>query len=248
MFKTMLLVILFFAHYSGAITITGARGVDNSWNMRFTHVPAVENIGAFKVTIRFSDNAAIASIATDAPSFGAWSQIKPEMLRRGNVLEVVAVGAAMLNSKIGDTLEMFHLSFNSSDTSQSESLFNAIIDSLWFSECYDIRGNDLVPKIATATVAGRQMQQSIAASKKVTYRDIGRVHSLTFNLVGQEMVKAWVIDANGKLITKLLNNKMEPGLHTIRWPESKERIATGIYFIQLEIQHFTYNKKVSYFR
>lgn len=246
--KMILLVILVLSPSALAVSITGARGADNGWDLRFAYIPKTEKIGAFKVTIRFLDNIDISSVTTDAPADGAWSQIKPEMVRSGNVLEVAGVGPAMLNSKIDDTLEMFHLSFSSAGALQSLSLFKDIIDTVWVSECFDIRGSELMPLMTTNMVANRLGQPSARRSTPVKYNGIGRVHSFSFNLAGQEMVRAWVVDASGRVITKLVDKKMDPGMHTLRWPGSSQQVAAGIYFIQLEIQNYTYNKKVSYYR
>jgi hypothetical protein len=249
MFKKTLLLGLFLTQGVWAVTINGLKEAENRWSLRFTHIPAAEKIGACRVIVKFVDKIDIASITTDAPSGGAWSQIKPELVRSGNRMEVLCVGPAMLSSRITDTIEMFHLAFDMASAVPSESLYGNIIDSIWFDECFDIQGSAVVPQVITRDlVAAKQSRKTAAFPQSVQHRDIGRIHSLTFNLAGREMVKAWVVDSRGRVVTRLVNKKLSPGMHTLSWPERNQPVTTGIYFIQLEINNYTYNKKVSYYR
>lgn len=247
MHKKLLLIVLFLLQFAWSIQITGSKESGTAWNLRFSHIPATDNVGAFKTKIQFSSDVDISSIISDAPNGGAWSQVKPVLSRNGNLLEVLCVGPAMINSRIADTLEMFHISFEISGKSGSDSLFNGIIDSLWFDECLDTRGSEMAPFIDLKT-STLKPGKTIDRSKSVEYRDFGRIHSLTFNLAGPEMVKARVVDIRGRVLTKLTEKKLTPGMHTLRWPENARQIAAGTYFIQLEINNFTYNKKVNYYK
>jgi hypothetical protein len=55
------------------------------------------------------------------------------------------------------------------------------------------------------------------------------------DLAGPEMVRARVVDMKGGVISRLVDRRMESGMHTLRWPENGRGIAPGTYFIQLEI-------------
>lgn len=248
MYKHLLLIVLFLSKAVWSIQIAESKTSAHGTHVTFSHLPSSEKIGAFKVTIRINNKLPVASISTDAPNGGAWSQVKPELTRKENDIEIMCVGPAMLNSRITTTLEMFHIDFDITGKNPDGSNAGRIIDSIWFNECYDIQGNAITPVIDRTTATFKPENRAVSLAEKVKCRSAGRIHTLTFNLGGAEKVKAWVVDIKGRMVTQLVDKTMNPGLHTVKWPLKNQAISTGTYFIQVEINNYTYNKRVSYYR
>jgi len=248
MLKNLTVFILLLFQAAWSVQILGTREFGTECHLELRYVPASEKIGALKITIRIAPDVDASSVMTDAPSDGAWSQIKPALSRNGNLIELVCVGPALKRSRLTDTIGMCRISFELSGQPVEKPLFNGIIDSIWFSECLDIQGEKTAPLLNTEVVSVQQMHRTTSQRTSVEYRGIGRVHSLSFLLTEREHVKAWVVDARGRLVSKLTDSKLGPGLHTVRWPDNGRQIPSGTYFIQLEIRNYTYNKKVSHYR
>ena len=248
MFRHVAAAILLLFQATWPVHVAGVKENENKWNIRFSHIPSSEKIGAFKINIRLSTLAGNATVITDAPSGGPWSQIKPELSRKGNLLEILCVGPAMLNSRITDTTEMFRTVLDIAGNGAADLSLNAVLDSIWFSECFDPWGNTIVPRVDLGAVSVGMKEKNEDRSSQVHYRSIGRIHHLTFNLSGQEAVKARVVDIRGRQVAMLLEGRLKPGMHTLRWPENSRQVPSGTYFIQLEINSFTYNKKVHYYK
>ena len=248
MYKNIFLTVLLLFHSVWSISINGTKESPGSWFLRFCHIPELENIGAFKMHIQFSDNMDISQISTDAPRTGAWSQITPKLRTLENSVEVFCLNPALANSHITDTTEMFNLSFEFSAGQDADSHFDAIVDSIWFTECIDTRGNETTPLFNLTTGLLSSSAGKRGKSQQITHRSNGRVHSLSFNLGEKQKITARVVDVRGRIITRLASRQFTPGLHTVRWPVNNQSIATGTYFMQLEINNYTYSKKVRYFK
>ena len=51
-----------------------------------------------------------------------------------------------------------------------------------------------------------------------------------------------VYDTNGRLVTTLIDEYLEPGQHTIQWDASP--LTSGVYFIRLESGSFSQSQKL----
>lgn len=246
--KNCIVIILLLFQAAWSVQILGTREFGTKCHLNLLHTPAIEKIGAFKINLRVAENVDVPTVTTDAASKGAWSQIKPGLSRKGNLIEVLCIGPALMHSRMTDTIEMCRISFDITEASAGLPLFDGIIDSVWFDECFDIQGEKTVFQFNRITVAAKQMRTSASRRARVEYQGIGRIHSLSFLLTENEHVRARVVDIHGRLVSKLTDQMYTPGLHSVRWPRNNRQLPSGTYFMQLEIRKYTYNKKVNYYR
>jgi flagellar hook assembly protein FlgD len=56
-----------------------------------------------------------------------------------------------------------------------------------------------------------------------------------------------VYDVSGRMVTKLVDGEVDPGLHTLRW-EGKDdinrRCASGVYFVRFAAEDYVASKKM----
>lgn len=71
--------------------------------------------------------------------------------------------------------------------------------------------------------------------------------NIMFDLPGPAEVKLTVYDMSGKMVTTLINGRLESGTHTVTWNVAKD-VASGIYFAKLESANFSSVKKMMFLK
>ena len=69
---------------------------------------------------------------------------------------------------------------------------------------------------------------------------------INFNIDKSQHVKLLIYDVHGKLIQKLIDKKLETGMHSIAW--SPNNISSGVYILSLNTQMTTTNSKLLYIK
>lgn len=243
--KTLLLFLFLLVQTASSVQILASKLSATTWGLTFSHIPASENIGAFRLCIALDNKFDISTITSDAAQKGAWSQVKPELSPKGHQIEVLGVGPAMLKSKLTDTTEIFQITFGST-TGVDAAIFGGIIDSVWFKECLNPLGESITPQLYKETVSIKRNTLQSDRSGKIDHHRIGRVHSFTILLTKKEQVKATVVDVRGRTVARITNKIFAPGLHTLRWSPEGTVVASGTYYLQIELDKYTYSKKVSH--
>jgi hypothetical protein len=214
----------------------------------FKYVPATEDVGGIQIDITTNQNQIPAEIITSAPEQGPWSQISPVLVRKDPSISLSAITPSFLKSTINDPVPMFTLQFTYAGNPPSD--IRKLIDTIMVKNVISTSGK-------SNTVTMSWGETSIKGRKDLSHPECRyiakthRVHQLTFSLKNESIVKARVIDVNGKTVSVLLNSKLPSGIHTVAWDGTSGAhtvAASGIYFIQLETGSFTYNKKVSYLK
>ncbi|PSL45663.1 putative repeat protein (TIGR01451 family)/predicted secreted protein (Por secretion system target) [Chitinophaga niastensis] len=66
--------------------------------------------------------------------------------------------------------------------------------------------------------------------------------TISFELADQHKVQLNVYDANGRMVTRLLDKVMQPGIQTVTWQTPD--LPAGIYILQLKVDNFTKTYKM----
>ena len=68
--------------------------------------------------------------------------------------------------------------------------------------------------------------------------------NIDIEIPDDQKIKIYIYDINGRLIKKLINNKiMHKGYHTINWDASQ--FSSGIYFVNFEVKNKNIVKKIT---
>jgi hypothetical protein len=152
----------------------------------------------------------------------------------------------------GDSVKyvMFSVTLEFADTAATPQAMDNIIDSMRVKQAISVNGQAL-PGTAlnwNAVVPVKPGKGAVQTTP-IAFRHVSRSYMLSFNLAARSKVTATVFDGMGRTITRLLDKVLLPGIHDVRWAgtdASGKTVTAGMYFIQLRIGNFTYNKKVSH--
>ncbi len=219
-------------------------------NLKFSYVPKVEQLGGLEVGFIVRPEAAVSVISLSPAQTGPWSQIKPELVQTGNAVLVSDITPAIMNCGDSITYPMFTIGIEFTDTAVTALSIDKIIDSMSVKQALDVTGDALQGVALTwdAVVAVRP-EKTAGQTSQIAFRKISRSYMLSFNIAVESRVTASVYDGTGRVVARLLNKMLLPGIHDVRWggtDASGKEAATGTYIIQLRIGNFTYNKKVSH--
>jgi hypothetical protein len=213
-----------------------------------TYVPRDEPVGGLSFELVIPPGISIGSVGINAPEAGAWSQLKPELIRSGNTISISTLSPAILNSQKSSHDTILHMALGLSGVDSIRSASD-IISKFQITTAISPSGaelSDIQAKIAPG-VAISSVNQGPSNRLIPRYGYLNRVHKLSFNLAKKLEVRAVVNDISGKAIKLISHGFLEKGFHTISWDglnNSGIPMSSGVYLIQIEIGTFVYNKKV----
>jgi hypothetical protein len=222
-----------------------------SVTLQFQSIPQVEQIGGLRVAIDTRSRTDISAISIYPAVSGAWSQIRPELVRTGSQIQVYAIAPTILYSSDSSAATIFAVTLAFSDTALFFRVIDSTIATIRVLEAITVGGMP-VPSAAITWNASLVSTKPFAKDRSIPaaeYRCIRRLHVLSYRLARIARVQASVINAKGKMVRVLMNGMQPAGIHDIRWNgtnASGEILPSGTYFLQLHIGNFTYNKKVSH--
>ena len=212
------------------------------------YVPNREPIGGLEIKLQLAPSINVSSLTLSTPEKGAWSQIKPELQRSGNTLVIHTISPVMLNSKDTSRVPILKLQIDLADSAELTEAGD-IIENIQLNKAITTAGEELPDiKLTLNDIMNiKGYEQNKGQNPDVSYRCLNRRHTLSFNLAKELKVKGKVMDIKGNTTMLLLDGTLSPGVHSLSW-NGRNRTGNlappGIYFLQVELGTFTYNKKV----
>lgn len=120
-----------------------------------------------------------------------------------------------------------------------------MIDTVFISAATDLQARSLSLTLELSQT--KTIQHRTLPAGNLTFRRYGRIHALSFHLRETVEVRASILDMEGKIVRRLANSRMNPGMHEVRWDGlsgSGKRVASGTYFINLQTGSSIVNKRV----
>ena len=232
-----------------AAELIGLLGSAGSARVELRHVPATEQLAALRLGLRVKPGIDLSAVAASSPDNGAWSQIRPELTRSGNVVTIASVSPAIMRSMDTSHVLIMTVDLSFGDTALRPVMISDFVDSVWVDNALTPDGanagaiplSQISLAARSATVAG--------ATGNVAFRTIGRAYVFRFNLKEPVKVRARVLDAGGRTLRVLRNSRVPAGAQSVSWDGRDARgvfAPKGVYFVQLEVGTFTYSKKISF--
>jgi hypothetical protein len=218
--------------------------------LEFSYVPGAEQLGGLEIAFSVLPGTAISAVSLSPAQSGPWSQIRPELVQTGNSIVVSDITPSIMNS--GDSVKytMFSVAIEFTDSTATMQTVDKIIDSMRVKQAISVNGETLPGKTLTwNAVVPVKPGTKTAGTQQIGFRRVSRSYELSFNLAAKSKVTALVIDGMGRTIARLIEKVLPSGIHDVRWSgtdASGKTVSAGMYFIQLRIGNFTYNKKVSH--
>ena len=69
--------------------------------------------------------------------------------------------------------------------------------------------------------------------------------TIEYTLPSRKQVRIAVYDILGRRVALLTNREQPPGLHTVQWPRSGKRPASGVYFLRMEAENYRQTRKIT---
>jgi hypothetical protein len=218
--------------------------------LEFSYVPKSEQLGGLEVAFTVRPGIAVSAVSLSPAQSGPWSQIRPELVQTGNAILVSDITPAIMNCSDSVKYTMFSVVLEFADTAAAVQTVDDIIDSMRVNQAISVNGETLhgIALTWNAVVQAKPWTGAVR-TPQIGFRRVSRSYVLSFNLADNTKVTALVIDGMGRTVTRLLNKVLPSGIHDIRWSgtdASGKTVPAGMYFIQLRMGNFTYNKKVSH--
>lgn len=242
-------LVLFTSGSAIAIDITPFSS-QGTLRLEFDYMPKTEQLGGVQVAFTVLPGIAVSAVSLSPAQSGPWSQIRPELVQTGNVIQVSDITPSIMNCGDSSRYTMFSVALEFADTAATVQAVDRIIDSMHVSQAISVNGEALQGIALTwNAVVPVKPGTKAAQTPQIGFRRVSRAYVLSFNLAAKTRVTALVIDGMGRTITKLLDKVLASGIHDVRWggtDASGKTVTSGMYIIQLRIGNFTYNKKVSH--
>jgi hypothetical protein len=241
------IALLIFTANAIEITPTHGRG---SVALEFSYVPGSEPIGGLEIAIGLQSTLDISTVLLGPALTGAWSQICPELDRRGNQLSLYCLAPTIMQSTDSTHAVVCSAILYFADSNATVQSIDSVIDSARIMRVIGTTGQPLENiglkwNAFVSAKAGLHKESRPA----IGYRQLHRAYSLSFNLAATVRVVANVTDLKGRHIARLCDKPLKTGIHEVRWDGKDASGAlspAGTYFIQLKIGNTTYNRKVSH--
>lgn len=232
-----------------AIEISGYTSGAGHYIIEAAYRPAIEPLAGLSIRMKLDPAVNISVVATDAPSTGAWSQIKPELFRSSTTLSLSALAPTIMASSDIGLMPLFSVSIETVDSLVSLTRFSQLVDSVIIDKALTPDGSAATAQIVLMnTITAVRGKPGVAQQNMdFKYRAIGQRHSLSFNIAHTSRVRARIADAQGRMVHTLDDRIMQAGIHTLSWDGKTVNgrfAAGGIYFLNLEAGHSTFSKKI----
>jgi hypothetical protein len=221
-----------------------------SIRLEFGYVPKAEQLGGLEVSFTVRPEVAVSAISLSPAQSGPWSQIRPELVQTGNAVTISDITPSIMNCSDSVKYAMFSVVIEFTDTAATVQTVDKIIDSMRVKQAISVNGEALQGTgLAWNAIVPVKPGTGAAPTPQIGFRHVSRSYVLSFNLAAKTKVTASVFDGMGRRVTTLFDKVLPGGIHDVRWggtDASGKTVTAGMYFIQLRIGNFTYNKKVSH--
>lgn len=232
-----------------AIEISGYTTGTGHYVIEANYRPASESLAGLSIRMQIDPTNDVSVVTADAPSVGAWSQIKPELFRSSTNLSLSALAPTIMISNDTSLTPIFSVTIAINNSLASLTHFSQLVDSVIIDKALTPDGSAATAQLVLldniTAVTGRPGAAQL--SLDIKYRTIGQRHSISFNIAKKCHVRARIADMQGRMMRTLDDRIMEAGIHTIGWDGKNAHgsfTAAGIYFLTLEAGSSTFSKKI----